>query len=62
MVTWANSHEDIHGGHGYGIRNTKGEKILELRIALSLGVYKFGKRESRLVTYKLGKLKVLIDN
>ena len=34
----ANSYEEVHGGHVYGLRNTKGEHILEFAVVHDLVV------------------------
>ena len=34
----ANGYEGVHGGHGYGLRNTEGERILEFAVAHDLAV------------------------
>ena len=49
----ANGFEDVHGGFGYGTRNSEGERILELAIVNNLFVANtcFPKRESHLVTF-----------
>ena len=52
----ANGYEGVHGGHGYGLRNTKGEHILEFAVAhdLVVGNTHFHKKENHLITYQLG--------
>ena len=46
-------YEGIHGGRGYGTRNTEGERILEFGSATDMVVANtmFDKRESRLITF-----------
>ena len=43
----------MHGGHGFGVRNAEGERVLEFALAndLVVGNNRFIKRESHLVTY-----------
>ena len=38
----------VHGGYGFGVRNTEGERFLEMDTALDMVVCK---RESRHITY-----------
>lgn len=44
--------EEVHGGHGFGIRNAARERLLEFAVAndLEVGNTQFRKRESHLVT------------
>ena len=53
----------MHGGFGYGTRNSEGEWILEFAMANNLFVANtcFMKRESHLVTYNSGGSKSQID-
>ena len=59
----AEGYEGIHGGHGFGTRNTEGERILEFANANNLVVSNsfFAKRESHLITYTSGAAKTQID-
>ena len=59
----AGGFEDVHGGFGYGTRNSEGEWILEFAMANNLFVANtcFMKRESHLVTYNSGGFKSQID-
>ena len=58
-------YEEVHGGHGFGIRNpdTDGERILEFVFTndLLLGNTWFKKRDSHLVTYESGGAATQID-
>ena len=47
-----NGYEGVHGGYGYGIRNTEDEDILEMAAALDMVVWNiwFTKRDSRPIT------------
>ncbi|KAK3856635.1 hypothetical protein Pcinc_037055 [Petrolisthes cinctipes] len=55
--------EEVHGGNGYGERNTEGERILEFGFAMDMLVANtvFKKRESHLVTYESGTAKTQVD-
>ena len=59
----AGGYENVHGGRGYGERNTEGERILEFATAndLLIGNTLFIKRESHLVTYQSGAAKTQVD-
>ena len=59
----ADGYENVHGGHGYGIRNTDGERLLEFATAnnLFIGNTRFIKRESHLITYQSGDHRTQID-
>ena len=52
----ANGYEGVHGGHGYGLRNTEGERILEFAVAhnLVVGITHFHKKDNHLITYHSG--------
>ena len=52
----ANGYEGVHGGHGYGLRNTEGERILEFAVAHDLVVSNthFHKKDNHLITYHSG--------
>ena len=56
-------YENVHGGHGYGERNTEGERILEFATAndLLVGNTRFIKRETHLITYQSGDLSTQVD-
>ena len=56
-------YEGIHGGRGYGTRNTEGERILEFGSATNMVVANtmFDKRDSRLITYVSGEDSTQID-
>ena len=49
----ANGYEGVRGGHGYGLRNTEGERILEFAVAHDLVVANthFHKKDNHLITY-----------
>ena len=59
----ANGYEGVYGGHGYGLRNTEGERILEFAVAhdLVVGNTHFHKKENHLITYQLGGSSSQID-
>ena len=59
----AGGYENVHGGRGYGDRNTEGERILEFATAndLLIGNTLFIKRESHLVTFQSAGRKTQID-
>ena len=59
----AGGYENVHGGRGFGVRNTEGERILEFATAndLLIGNTLFIKRESHLVTYQSGAAKTQVD-
>ena len=58
----AGGYENVHGGRGYGVRNTEGERILEFATANDLiGNTLFIKRASYLVTYQSGAAKTRVD-
>ena len=48
----ANGYEGVHGGRGYGLRNTEGEGILEFAVAhdLVVGNTHFHKKDNHLIT------------
>ena len=56
-------YEDVHGGFGYGVRNSEGERILEFGLALDIVVCNtlFQKRDSRLITFSSGDSNTQID-
>jgi hypothetical protein len=55
--------EGIHGGHGFGSRNTEGEMLLEFADAVDLAVGNtwFTKDEAKLVTYESGGCRTVVD-
>ena len=55
--------EGIHGGFGYGTRNTEGEMLLELADAMDLVVANtwFKKGEKQLVTFEWDGCKTVVD-
>src|SRR3989441_8231671 len=56
-------YEGVHGGKGYGVRNTEGEMLLEFADAMKLVVLNtwFTKNESKKVTYEsVGNKTVII--
>ena len=59
----AGGYDNVHGGHGYGERNTEGARILEFATAndLLVGNTWFIKRDSHLVTYRSGDFRTQID-
>ena len=56
-------YNEAHGGHGFGVRNADGERVLEFAIAndLLIGNTQFKKRDSHLVTYSSGNHRTQID-
>src|SRR6266516_1216804 len=59
----ADGYEGVHGGKGYGERNTEGEMLLEFADAMKLVVLNtwFTKNEPKKVTYESGGNKTVID-
>ena len=59
----AGEFREVHGGHGFGIRNAEGRRILEFAVAnnLIIGNTRFIKRDSHLITYESGGNKSQID-
>ena len=55
--------EGIHGGFGYGVRNTEGEMLLELADAMDLVVANtwFKKGEKQLVTFEWDGCRTVVD-
>jgi len=55
--------EGVHGGYGFGVRNTEGEMLLEFADALDLAVANtwFKKEDQRLVTFESGGCKTMVD-
>ena len=55
--------EGIHGGHGYGIRNAEGTRILDMCAATNLVVANsfFKKDNNKLITYSSGNTNTQID-
>ena len=51
-----NGYDSVHGGYGFGKRNTEGKPVLEMGTALNMVVCNtwFKKRDSRLITYSSG--------
>src|SRR5213083_131660 len=61
--TKAAGYEGVHGGKGYGLRNTEGEMLLEFADAMKLVVLNtwFTKDKSKKVTYESGGNKSVVD-
>ena len=59
----ANGYESVHGGHGYGLRYTEGERILKFAVAhdLVVGNTYFHKKDNHLITYHSGGNSSQID-
>jgi len=59
----ADEFEEVHGGEGYGDRNTEGEMLLEFAVAMGLAVVNtwFRKKDNKKVTYESGGCKSAID-
>ena len=55
----AEGYEGVHGGSGFGVRNTEGERILEFGNTSDMVVCNtmFKKRPSRLISYESGGIK-----
>ena len=55
--------EDLHGGHGYGVKNPEVTRILELCVAADLVITNtfFAKRDSQLLTFHSGNSCSQID-
>ena len=55
----AKGYEGVHGGSGFGVRNTEGVRVLEFGDVLDMIVCNtmFKKRPSRLITYESGGIK-----
>ena len=56
-------YEGLHGGHGYGVRNMEGERILEFCEAVGMIVCgtQFSKTESKLISYSSGGYNTTVD-
>ena len=56
-------YEGLHSGHGYGVRNTEGERILEFCEAVGMIVCgtQFSKTESKLISYSSGGYNTTVD-
>jgi len=56
-------YEMVHGGLGYGVKNSAGVSILDFAVAYDLSVVNsyFRKREEHLVTFKSGSARTQID-
>ena len=56
-------HEGYMGGHGHGVRNTEGERILEFCEATGMIVCgtQFSKTESKLISYSSGGYNTTVD-
>ena len=55
--------EDVHGGYGFGVRNTEGEMLLEFADAMDLTVANtwFKKEDRKLATFESGGCKTMVD-
>ena len=56
-------YEGVHGGHGLGVRNEEGIKIMDFAIAYQMRLMNtyYTKRENHLVTYNSGGRRSQID-
>lgn len=56
-------YEGVHGGHGFGHRNSEGERILDFADSFELKVANtwFKKDEEKLITYESGDHRTMID-
>ena len=54
---------EVHGGHGLGVENNEGVKILEFAVASNLSIVntQFCKRRNHLITYRSGNHETQID-
>ena len=59
----AAGYEGVHGGHGFGKRNTEGERVLEFAISndLVVGNSHFVKIDNHLITYQSGGCSSQVD-
>ena len=59
----ANGYGGVHGGHGYGLRNTEGECIFQFGVAHDLVIANthFHKKDNHLITYHSGGNSSQID-
>ena len=58
-----NGHVGVHGGMGFGTRNTEGKRILEFGDAVGMVVCNtfFKKEDSKLITYQCGDNRSMIN-
>ena len=56
-------YEMVHGGFGYGVRNSGGVSILDFAVAYDLSIVNsfFRKREEHLITFKSGSTRTQFD-
>jgi len=56
-------YETVHGGLGYGVRNSRGVSILNFVVAYQISIVNsyFRKREEHLVTFKSSSARMQID-
>ena len=59
----AGEFSEVHGGHGFGLRNAEGRRVLEFAVAnnLIIGNTRFIKRDSHLITFESGGNKSQVD-
>jgi hypothetical protein len=59
----ADGYEVVHGGRGYGMRNTEGEAFLEVALALDMAVVNtwFVKPESQRISFESGGNRTTVD-
>ena len=59
----ADGFDGVHGGHGWGMRNPEGERVLEFAMSCELVVANtcFMKRDNHLITYQSGGASTQID-
>ena len=57
-------YDGVHGGYSFGVRNTEGERILEMGAALDMVVCNtwFRKKDSRIITYSPDDCSTQIDH
>ena len=53
-------YEGLHGGHGYGVRNMEGERILDAVGMIVCGT-QFSKTENKLIFYSSGSYNTTVD-
>jgi len=59
----AEGYEGVHGGHGWGVRNREGERVLEFADSFGMVVCNtyFKKEDEKLITYKSGVNATVVD-
>ncbi len=59
----SDGYEGVHGGYGYGVRNSEGESILEFCVAADMALCgtQFRKDDNKLISYSSGGSKTTVD-